>query len=81
MQYLSWFRYGYEILVINQWRGVKIECAANSTCPFETGEDVIKNFGFDEDAIAFNAFMLLILGILYRFLAYFALLMRVRSSK
>ena len=60
IQYISWFKYGYSALVINQWSGVKeITCHQNETVPapgvntslhqpcFTTGEDVLKNQDMD----------------------------------
>eukprot|EP01091_Cochliopodium_minus_P013322 TRINITY_DN4268_c0_g1_i1.p1 TRINITY_DN4268_c0_g1~~TRINITY_DN4268_c0_g1_i1.p1 ORF type:complete len:674 (+),score=153.72 TRINITY_DN4268_c0_g1_i1:30-2024(+) len=49
-KYLAWFRFlspfkhGYEINVINEFRGLgNIPCPANTTCVYKNGEDVIKD--------------------------------------
>lgn len=46
---LSWFRYGNEALLINQWEGVNsIDCTnTNGTCP-ANGRIVLEVFNFDE---------------------------------
>lgn len=49
VSYLSWFRYGNEALMINQWENVEyIECPIqNSTCP-KNGHVVLEIFSFSE---------------------------------
>lgn len=51
LSYLSWFRYGNEALLINQWSGVgpgEIICTrANTTCPSD-GHVVLETLNFDE---------------------------------
>lgn len=50
--YLSWFRYGNEALLINQWADVSaIACTrSNATCP-KTGHMVLQTFNFKEVSI------------------------------
>lgn len=47
--YLSWFRYGNEALLINQWSEVEfIECTrSNATCP-KSGRMVLQTFNFKQ---------------------------------
>lgn len=47
--YLSWFRYGNEALLINQWSQVEfIECTrSNATCP-KSGQMVLQTFNFKQ---------------------------------
>lgn len=49
ISYLSWFRYGNEALLINQWSNVTdINCpTVNSTCPRD-GHVVLEVYHFDE---------------------------------
>jgi ATP-binding cassette, subfamily G (WHITE), eye pigment precursor transporter len=45
---LSWFKYGNEALLINQWSDVKyIQCEQNSTCP-KNGHVVLETLNFYE---------------------------------
>ncbi len=47
MKYLSWLKYSYEILLVNQWKDVKfINCerSFNATCRYNNGDDVLKQF-------------------------------------
>lgn len=50
LSYLSWFRYGNEALLINQWEDVgpgEIECnRLNATCP-QDGRVVLQILNFD----------------------------------
>lgn len=51
LSYLSWFRYGNEALLINQWADVgpgEIECnRLNATCPAD-GRVILQILNFDE---------------------------------
>lgn len=49
LSYLSWFKYGDEALLINQWQGVEeIACTrSNATCP-RTGHVVLETLSFHE---------------------------------
>lgn len=77
LSYFSWFKYGNEALLINQWSDIDhIDCTAlNSTCP-KSGEIVLEMYGFEKDKLFANIFALLILIIVFRFMAYLALLSR-----
>uniref|UniRef100_T1JB20 Protein white n=1 Tax=Strigamia maritima TaxID=126957 RepID=T1JB20_STRMM len=47
LQYISWFKYAFEALAINQWKDVKhIECNVNNiTCP-KSGLVILQTFDF-----------------------------------
>jgi hypothetical protein len=51
LSYLSWFRYGNEALLINQWASVQegdIDCTRlNATCP-ASGKIILETFNFKE---------------------------------
>ncbi|KAI6242749.1 hypothetical protein M3Y99_00181500 [Aphelenchoides fujianensis] len=57
IQYLSWFRFGYEALIVNEWQHyATIDCHPNhdnAVCE-GSGHEVIKNLNFEEDNVAFN---------------------------
>ena len=67
-QYCSWFRYAFEIGIVNQWKGV------------EHGSSVIQEFGFKEENVPFDIGMLLVLDVAFRILAFLALLLRTRRN-
>nr|AHK05664.1 ATP-binding cassette transporter sub-family G 90506 [Tigriopus japonicus] len=79
LQYLSWFKYGNEILVINQWKGVALNCTER--CNFETGQDVIDFYNFNEDNYGFDIAMLVVMTILFRILGFLALLARTYQKQ
>lgn len=60
--YLSWFRYGNEALLINQWSEVEsIACTrSNATCP-KSGRMILQTFNFKQvrDIIHVYIFMIL----------------------
>lgn len=49
LSYLSWFKYGNEALLINQWADIDtIACTrANTTCP-KNGHIVLETYNFSE---------------------------------
>ncbi|XP_068245737.1 protein white isoform X1 [Palaemon carinicauda] len=72
-KYLSWFSYGNEALLLNQWQGVQsIACNMNQTC-FPNGQAVLSFLHYENGSIAGNVIMLVVLIIVYRTLAFFAL--------
>ncbi|XP_060528288.1 ABC transporter G family member 5-like [Cylas formicarius] len=75
LSYLSWFKYGNEALMINQWENVtSIQCPfGNSTCP-KDGHIVLEMYSFDEENFIVDLSSLLGLILGFRLLAYFALL-------
>ncbi|XP_076242442.1 protein white isoform X3 [Calliopsis andreniformis] len=77
--YLSWFRYGNEALLINQWSKVdSIACTrSNATCP-KTGRMVLQTFNFKEEHFWTDIACLFSLIIVFRFLAFLALLSKTR---
>lgn len=79
--YLSWFRYGNEALLINQWSDVEsIACTrSNATCP-KTGRMVLQTFNFSEDHFWTDIVCLLSLIVAFRLLAFLALLSKTCRS-
>jgi hypothetical protein len=48
LKYISWFYYGNEALMINQWKGVEgIECGDSPSCTPD-GEAVLDSLNFDK---------------------------------
>ncbi|CAG2166312.1 unnamed protein product [Oppiella nova] len=78
---LSWFYYGFEALVINQWNGIKFDdcpnkCNSASDC-ISTGQEVIeKVFDFREDHLGRNIRVLATFVIGFRLLAFLVLYCR-----
>ncbi|CAG2162948.1 unnamed protein product, partial [Oppiella nova] len=87
MKYISWFYYGFEALVINEWKGVKISdcrpvsCNANSipdpSC-ISSGDQVISQFDFHANNMIRNLFILVVLALVLRLCAFTALYLRSR---
>ncbi|GFG38120.1 hypothetical protein Cfor_07570, partial [Coptotermes formosanus] len=75
LSYLSWFKYGNEALLINQWADVgHIECThSNTTCP-KNGHVVLEALDFREDHLSLDLISLVLLMLGFRVLAFFALL-------
>ena len=81
LSYLSWFKYGDEALLINQWQGVEeIACTRfNATCP-RTGHVVLETLSFHEENFWLDILNLGALIIAFRFFAFLALLTRTFRS-
>ncbi|EFN77859.1 Protein white [Harpegnathos saltator] len=80
--YLSWFRYGNEALLINQWAEVDtIQCTrSNTTCP-RSGRTVLQTYNFKVDDFWIDIICLFSLIAAFRLLAFLALLSKTRRSK
>ncbi len=56
LSYISWFRYGNEGLLINQWKDVadgEIACLrTNTTCP-RSGRVILETLNFDEVSVSY----------------------------
>nr|WOD55111.1 ABCG transpoter White [Hymenopus coronatus] len=75
LSYLSWFKYGNEALLINQWAGVDaIACThSNTTCP-KNGHVVLEALDFSEKDFMLDIVCLLCLILAFRVSAFLALL-------
>ncbi|KAG7164314.1 white-like 2 [Homarus americanus] len=81
LKYLSWFSYGNEALLVNQWKGVEtISCNKNQTC-FPNGEAVLSFLHYENGSIIYNVLYLVILILSYRALAFIALLSKTYRKK
>ena len=88
MKYLSWFMYSNEALLINQWEGVdniQYKCPSpaplNCTTTIGTGEQVLDNLHFSVDNFAFDIYMLVVLCVGFRVLAFCFLLLKTYRKK
>ncbi|CAG9760791.1 unnamed protein product [Ceutorhynchus assimilis] len=75
LAYLSWFKYGNEALMINQWENVtNIQCPrGNSTC-LRNGHVVLEIYNFKEEHLMIDIISLIGLIVAFRFAAFLALL-------
>ncbi|KAI7815062.1 white [Rhyzopertha dominica] len=79
LSYFSWFRYGNEALMINQWKGVgAINCTiSNSTCPRD-GNVMLEMYSFSADDLPFDILGLFLLVCGFRFLGW--LILYIKTS-
>ncbi|XP_050540574.1 protein white [Daktulosphaira vitifoliae] len=77
LSFFSWFKYANEGLLINQWADInRIECnRVNTTCP-RTGHAVLESVNFLEGNFYMDIVLLFCLIIIFRILAFLALLAR-----
>ena len=80
LKYVSWFFYGNQALVVNQWHGMEgIECEAGAEAAcLKTGDEVLSKLNFPEDDFYFNLLMLFVLLVVFRVLAFIALYVKSR---
>jgi len=84
VKYVSWFRYGFEALLINQWKGIddiqscqQAPSMENEICVNITGEIVVEDqLGFNMDNFGFDLGMLAALAIGFRIMALLLLLLK-----
>ena len=97
LKYLSWFMYSNEALLVNQWEGVtgiqvtriKTFWKNQSTNYFpkglmgmtQTGEDVLNSLHFSGDNFTRDLYLLAVLCIAFRILAFIALLLKTYRKK
>ncbi len=87
IKYISWFYYGNEALMINQWQNIDhIGCHnvtksnfGNATSCLPNGKAVIETLSFNEDNFVRDILLLLALTIVLRFMAYLTLLLKSRK--
>jgi ABC-type transport system involved in multi-copper enzyme maturation permease subunit len=81
LSYFSWFRYGNEALMVNQWAGIdEILCTRNITCP-GNGEIILETFNFSAGNFYWDILALIGLIAILRFGAYLFLLSKSRSKE
>lgn len=81
LSYFSWFRYGNEALMINQWDGITdIACDGNNTLCFSNGEQILEKYAFKPENFMWDIFALVFLIIIMRLGAYLFLLSKARSK-
>ncbi|XP_050505521.1 protein white isoform X3 [Diabrotica virgifera virgifera] len=80
LSYFSWFRFGNEALMINQWENITdIDCSTNSTiCP-KNGHVILETYNFAEENFTVDIIALCMLILGFRFFAYLALLNKTCS--
>lgn len=78
LQYLSWFSYGYEALVVNQWDNYgNISCDPGNSTDAEclnNGTRVIESRGFNKDHLPIDVYGLLALIVGFRLISFLFLL-------
>lgn len=84
LSYLSWFRYGNEGLLINQWSDVQageIACTkSNTTCP-SSGRVILETLNFSEADLPLDFIGLILLIVGFRITAYIALVMKTKRKE
>ncbi|XP_002742012.1 protein white-like [Saccoglossus kowalevskii] len=82
LQYISWFKYGYECLTVNQWQNIDdIECPANYSVPCITdGQTVLASLSFSADNFMMDIYLILVLLVVYRLIAYIGLVWRSQNK-
>ena len=82
IKYLSWFFYGMEVLMVNQWEEAnKLECPPDtSTRCFLTGSEILDFYGFTPNHNFRNMLALTALSIGFRFVGFIFLSLRARRE-
>ncbi|XP_015906784.1 protein white isoform X2 [Parasteatoda tepidariorum] len=78
LKYISWFYYGNEALIINQWSSVQNITCSTPQCP-PNGKAILKSLDFYEENLVRDLGVIIALMVALRILAFLALL--VKSMK
>uniref|UniRef100_A0A0K0ECK1 ABC transporter domain-containing protein n=1 Tax=Strongyloides stercoralis TaxID=6248 RepID=A0A0K0ECK1_STRER len=89
IQHISWFKYGYESLVITQFKNLEnIQCKimkdgvlVDTEVCFKNGNQIIEHMGFNGNNFSYNMFMLFIIGITLFLLGYIAFTIRIIKGR
>ncbi|KAK6013050.1 ABC-2 type transporter [Ostertagia ostertagi] len=88
VQYLSWFRFGYEAFIINEWTYEKydnISCTMTSGKVAEScehsGAEVIENLSFRPVNLYFNWLVMILYTLAHYSIGYIALTFRVQRQR
>ncbi|KAL3984547.1 ABC-2 type transporter family protein [Acanthocheilonema viteae] len=90
ISYISWFRFGFEALQVNQWLNYRTipGCEEGATsvinyCPAYSGNGILERRGMDtsQTVILNNLIVLIVMLIGFRVIGLIALLLRVRLTK
>ncbi|GMS83657.1 hypothetical protein PENTCL1PPCAC_5832, partial [Pristionchus entomophagus] len=85
---LSWFRYGFESLNINQWTAIDsiegtncTKCTLPLHCSASDGKGLLEKRGMDPNAFLLDIGILIAFFFIYRAIGYVALLLRAKFQK
>ena len=82
ISYLSWFTYGNEVLLVNQWKGVtNITCDPMASRCYPDGAAILEQLNFSEADLVPDLASLGCLIVGYKILAYFFFHLRTLRSK
>ncbi|CAG2176027.1 unnamed protein product [Oppiella nova] len=84
IQYLSFIHYGYESLVVNQWKDIDyIPCLNNSESSgqcYANGLAVIEDNGFKESALLYDPIIMLVMTAVFLFMTYIGLVIKTKQK-
>jgi ABC-type multidrug transport system ATPase subunit len=81
IQYISPIKYGYEGMMKVFWEEIHaIPCSSGQSCIARTGHEVLEYYSMDSLSAAFDAVMLIVLGVVFRFVGLVALWVNVRGE-
>ena len=69
IRYVSFFYWGYKLLILNQFHGVHFECTPNLPCPYPDDKAVLEAFNVNEYDISIAVPLLIGMNIVLRILA------------
>jgi len=84
IEYMSFFKYAFRALVINEFKHITFHCRAseliNGVCPIPNGTVILKELNFDKDTVGLNIGILVIMYGILRGIGYGGLLYKARAS-
>uniref|UniRef100_A0A7E4VRY2 ABC2_membrane domain-containing protein n=1 Tax=Panagrellus redivivus TaxID=6233 RepID=A0A7E4VRY2_PANRE len=78
-QYLSWFKYGFEAMAINQWRGMSNNTCIGETC--RTSDEILERYAFDASNFWIDILAMFAFVIGYYIIGYIGMYIRVHRNR
>ncbi|XP_031332548.1 protein white-like [Photinus pyralis] len=73
LSYISWMRYSFESIMVNQWTGINyINCTGTQGCA-HSGHEVLQSYHLYEENLDLDVGLIVVLLVVYRLIGYLAL--------
>jgi len=84
IEYISFFRYAFRALTINEFKHIEFHCRDSELiggiCPVPNGTVILEELNFDNDTIALNIGVLIIMYVALRLIGYGGLIWKAKAT-
>jgi len=79
LDFLSLIKYGYQVLMINEYYDRILSCAGTLLCKWQTGDEVMSYVGTKPEALSRNMGIIVLLLVAFRVVAF--ILIYIKTAK